>query len=69
MARPPNEGETEKLEFRVPAGLHQYLTLHAKKAIIGASPGDVARFLLTEYAVRLMQEGYMGVKFPPDDSA
>ncbi len=67
MARSPNEGETERLEFRVPKGLYDYLTLHARKSIIGASESDVARFLLITYATRLMQENFMGVRYPPEE--
>lgn len=62
--RPKNEGEGEKLTFNVPAGLFAYLKALAAKEIVGKQHGEVARYLLTERAVQLEKEGFLGVKFP-----
>jgi hypothetical protein len=63
--RPPNAGETTKLEFTVPAGLYNFLALHAKRAVIGATPTEVARYLLITYATKLMDEKFLDVGLPP----
>ncbi|MFI4975637.1 MAG: hypothetical protein ACHP84_13940 [Caulobacterales bacterium] len=58
MAKPPNEQPTKQLELSVPAELHAYLTHLAKFTLLGASPNDVARHLLTERCDQLQREGY-----------
>lgn len=58
MARGANEQETKPLELSVPAELHAYLVHLAKYSPLGASPNDVAKFLLIERVKQMMDSGY-----------
>ena len=63
MARPKNEGGGRAVSITVPVGLHDYLCSLAKRSIIGKSAPEVAVYLLTQQAVAMEREGFLGVKF------
>lgn len=58
MAKAPNDQETKQLELSIPIELHRYLSHLAKHTVLGASPNDVARFLLIESVKDLQDKGY-----------
>jgi hypothetical protein len=58
VGKPANEQPTKALEMSVPAEMHAYLTHLAKYTILGVTPNEVARHLLTERLDQLQHEGY-----------
>jgi hypothetical protein len=67
MARNPNEGASETLSVTVPAGLYEFLTLHARRAILGKSQGEIVIYMLQQQAAAWDEVGFMGVKLPTRD--
>lgn len=67
--RTRNEGEGKTFSVTVPAGLYEYLTRHARRAIIGKNQGEVAVYLITQQALSYERDGFLGVEFPrvPED--
>ena len=65
--RNPNEGDGKTLSLSIPAGLYEFLTLHAKRAIIGKNQGEVAVFLLTQQAIAYDADNFLSVKLPSQE--
>ncbi len=67
MARNPDAGAGEGLSFQVPAGLYEFLTLHARRAVLGKTQGDIALYMLQQLALAWDREEFMGIKIPTRD--
>jgi hypothetical protein len=67
MARNTDEGAGEGISFQVPAGLYEFLTLHARRAILGKTQGDIALYMLQQLALAWDGEDFMGIKLPTKD--
>jgi hypothetical protein len=63
VARPKNEGEGKSLNITLPSGLHDYVCGLARRSIVGKSASEVAVYLITQQAVALERDGFLGVKF------
>lgn len=64
MARPHNEGETQKLDVTISLKYFNYLRLLARDQGIGATPNAVAAFLLTKAIEAMIREEYHKVDIP-----
>ena len=65
--RNKNEGGGEPLNLTVPAGLYEFLTLHARRAILGKNQGEIAMHMIVEQALAWDREGFLGIKLPTRD--
>ena len=64
MPKPKNEGETRKVEITIPARLHDYLVHLSRNSVLGVTPNDVARYLLTERVMQLIQVRFHETDLP-----
>jgi hypothetical protein len=64
--RRKNEGEGVTFSVTVPAGLYEFLTRHARRAIIGKNQGEVAVYLMTQQAIACDRESFLGVQLPQE---
>lgn len=62
--RTPNEGDGKPLNLTAPAGLYEFLTQHARRAIIGKSQSEVAMYMILQQALAWDEAGFMGIKLP-----
>lgn len=67
MARSPDPGASETFQITVPAGLYEFLTLHARRAILGKNQGEMAAYMIQQQAVAWDEAGFMGIKLPTKD--
>jgi len=67
MARDKNKGDGKPLTLTVPAGLYEFLSRHARRAIVGKNEGEVVVHMLIEHASGWDRENYLGIKFPQQD--
>lgn len=65
--RNPNEGDGKPLNLTVPAGLYEFLTLHARRSILGKNQGEIAVYMLQQQALAWDREGLSGISLPTRD--
>ena len=65
--RDKNKGAGAPLSLTVPAGLYEFLSRHARRAIVGKNEGEVAIHMLVEQANRWGNDGFLGIRLPEED--
>lgn len=62
MPRKANLSASERVEMRVPPGVAHALEVLARRGLLGISPPDVARYLLTQRIQEMVQEGSLSAE-------
>jgi hypothetical protein len=65
--REKNKGAGEPLNLTVPAGLYDFLSRHAKRAIVGKNEGEIAMHMILSQANAWDQADYLGIRLPSQD--
>lgn len=65
--RDPNAGDGKSFSVTVPAGLYEFLTRHARRAILGKNEGEVAVYLMQQQAVTYDRDDFLAIKLPTQE--
>jgi hypothetical protein len=67
MGRNTNEGAGETVTMTIGAGLYEFLTLHARRAVLGKNQGEIAAYMIQQQALAWNDAEFMGIKLPTRD--
>lgn len=67
MAGAPQKEDTILIRLAVSKNVYSYLRILKRKSVLGASEGDIARYLLTQRIEQMIAEKYHDIQAVPSD--